>query len=295
MTPTLADGLEALAPHYDAFLLDQFGVLHDGTSVYPGVLACLEALRAAGKRVSILSNSGTRAQPNCERLARLGIPHALYEDFFSSGEVARGYLAAGPAELREEAAAAGRPLRCLALGGAAERAILEGLDIVEADQVTEADFLLVASFGQNPPPREAFDAPLSEARQRGLTLVCANPDVKGVSPAGLIHAPGALAVDYEAVGGRVVYIGKPHPLIYRHALKRLAPVPPARVLALGDSLAHDVAGAARAGIASALVIEGIHREELGDPGAGDAFDSRLAALQRRYGTEPDYLLRRLAW
>ncbi|GAB4394375.1 MAG: TIGR01459 family HAD-type hydrolase [Kiloniellaceae bacterium] len=294
MTAELLDGLHQVAPRYDAFLLDQFGVLHDGTTVYPGVLDCLERLKAAGKRVIILSNSGTLQQPNRARLAGLGIGENFYENFITSGEVARAYLAASPAELGGGENRAG-PLRCLPLSGASERAILEGLEIDEAASAEEADFVMVASFGQDPPPRDAFDAVLAVARRRGLTLVCANPDVKGVSPDGLIHAPGALAADYEAAGGRVVYIGKPHPLIYRHALRELAPVPPGRVLAVGDSLSHDIAGAQGVGVASALVIEGIHQEELGTPADGPAFESRLAALERRYHARPDYVLARLNW
>jgi HAD superfamily hydrolase (TIGR01459 family) len=290
----LIDGLRALAPHFDAVLLDQFGVLHDGTTVYPGVVDCLEALRAAGKRVIILSNSGTRRALNRERLTLLGIAPALYEDFVTSGEAARAYLESAPAELRPETGGTA-PLRCLPLGGPAERAILEGLPVIEVAQVSGADFLLVASFGQDPPPREAFTETLEAARRRGLTLVCANPDVKGVSPKGLIHAPGALAADYEAAGGTVVYIGKPHPLIYRHVLNGLAPLPPGRVLAVGDSLAHDIAGAAGVGLAAALVIAGIHHAELGDPADGEAFASRLAALERRHHARPDYLLQRLVW
>lgn len=299
MTARLLDGLAAVAPRYDAYLLDQFGVLHDGTTVYPGVLDCLEALREAGKRVVILSNSGTLQQPNRERLDRLGIPAELYEDFVTSGEVARAYLASDPAELRAAASPADAPLRCLPLSGASERAILEGLDIAEAVSVAEADFVMVASFGQSPPPRDAFDDILATARQRGLTLVCANPDVKGVSPGGLIHAPGALAADYAAAGGKVVHIGKPYPLIYRHVLHNLAPIAAGRVLAVGDSLSHDIAGAQGVGLASALVIGGIHQEELGElasgANGGEAFESRLAGLERRYHARPDYLLRRLAW
>ena len=292
--PPLVDGLRTLAPRFDAFLLDQFGVLHDGTTVYPGVIDCLEALKAAGKRVVILSNSGTRRALNQDRLALLGIATALYEDFVTSGEVARAYLESAPAELRPGTGGTA-PLRCLPLGGPAERAILEGLPVIEVAQVAGADFLLVASFGQDPPPREAFTETLEAARRRGLTLVCANPDVKGVSPRGLIHAPGALAADYEAAGGKVVYIGKPHPLIYRHVLNGLAPLPPERVIAVGDSLAHDIAGAAGVGLAAALVIAGIHHAELGDPADGEAFASRLAALERRHHARPDYLLQRLVW
>ncbi|HEY9539195.1 MAG TPA: HAD hydrolase-like protein, partial [Kiloniellaceae bacterium] len=86
----------------------------------------------------------------------------------------------------------------------------------------------------------------------------------------------------------------PHPPIYRHVLQSLAPLPPARVLAVGDSLAHDVAGAKGVGLAAALVVEGIHQEELGDPDDA-AFAGRLATLEGREGAKPDYLLRHLAW
>ncbi len=298
MTARLIDGLAALAPQYDAFLLDQFGVLHDGSDLYPGVVGCLEALKKTGKRVIVLSNSGTRREANSARLARLGIPAELYDDFVTSGEVTRAYLDAAPAELRPAeagAAAESRALRCLPLGGSAERAILDGLTVTLAASVEEADFLLVASFGEDPPALDAFEATLTRARQRGLTLVCANPDVRGITARGLIDAPGALAAQYAAAGGKVVYIGKPHPLIYRYVLRNLAPIPTARVLAVGDSLAHDIAGAQGVGIASALVIEGIHRDELGKPGSGSAFESRLAALQRKAQAQPDYLLRQLAW
>lgn len=287
----LLGGLAALASRYDAFLLDQFGVLHDGSVPYPGVLPCLEALQAAGKRVVVLSNSGTRQQPNVERMARIGIPRGLYGEIVTSGEVARGLLTVAPPELRRAPGKA--RLHCLPLGESA-RALIAGLDIAVTEVVADADFLLLASLGLKPPPRADFAGLFAEARQRGLTLVCANPDVKGVSAAGLIHAPGALAADYEGMGGRVVYVGKPHPLIYRHVLERLAPLPPARVLAVGDSLAHDVAGARGAGLASAFVIGGIHQDDLGEP-EDAGFADRLAALERREGARPDYLLRRLSW
>lgn len=285
----LVEGLAPLAARYDVFLLDQFGVLHDGSAPYPGVLACLEALQAAGKRVIVLSNSGTRQQPNVERMARIGIAPALYDEIVTSGEVARSLLADPPPELRREEGPG--LLRCLALGESA-RALVAGLDVAVTEDIAAADFLLLASLGLDPLPRSAFSAVFDEAHTRNLTLVCANPDIKGVSAAGLIHAPGALAADYAALGGRVVYIGKPHPLIYRHVLDRLEPQ--ARVLAIGDSLAHDIAGARSVGLASAFVLGGIHQDDLGDPQDAD-FAARLAALEQREGARPDYLLRRLAW
>ena len=292
--PGLVEGLGALAARFDAFLLDQYGVLHDGKQLYPGVLDCLAALRDAGKRVLILSNSGRRRQPNVERLARIGLPRELYDDFITSGEVAREALAETPETLLG-LNGTGAPLRCLALGGGADRALLEGLDIAFVGEAAAADFLLLASFGDSLPRSDAFDETFAAAGERGLTLVCANPDIKGIAGSDLHAAPGALAARYEKTGGRVIYVGKPHPLIYRAALDSLAPLAPERILAVGDSLAHDVAGAAAVGLASAFVLSGIHREELGDAMHAPDFHDRLAALMRRHRAQPDYLLPSLTW
>lgn len=298
MTPDLLDGLAAAAPRFDAFVLDQYGVLHDGAQPYPGVLDCLGALREAGKKVVILSNSGKRKQPNIDRLTQIGIPSALYDDFVTSGEATHTFLKDRPEALRRNPGAGGQadgPLHCLALGGAAERALLEGLDIMRVDNVAEADFILLASFGNSPPAENAFQGTLAQARAAGLTLVCANPDVTAIAADTFHQAPGALARGYEEDGGTALYIGKPHPLIYREVLKSIAPIPANRILAIGDSLAHDIAGAVSVGMASALVLQGIHRKDLGDPDRSADFDSRLASLTRQYKARPDFLLRRLTW
>ena len=305
MIPALLDGLGETASRFDGFLLDQYGVLHDGVQPYPGVLDCLNALREAGKKVLILSNSGKRKQPNIHRLAQIGIPAELYDDFITSGEGAHAFLKSQPGELRRrprggDARESGPhhngPLRCFVLGGgAAEEDLLQNLDIAQVDSAAEADFMLLASFGDSPPSEETFQATLDQARAADLTLVCANPDIRGIAGSGFHRAPGALAADYERRGGSVIYIGKPHPLIYREALKSIAPVPAKRVLAVGDSLAHDVAGASAAGMASALIVRGIHRDELGDPDRSADFDRRLAGLTRHYGARPSFLLRQLAW
>ncbi|NIA70665.1 TIGR01459 family HAD-type hydrolase [Pelagibius litoralis] len=295
MKPVLLEGLSAAAPRFDVFALDQYGVLHNGTELYPAVLDCLAALRDAGKRVFILSNSGKRKESNAARLTTLGIPPELYEDFVTSGEVARAFLGDAPDELRGEGGNSGKPLRCLALGGAAERALLDGLDIDLVDDVSQADFMLLASFGEMPPAADEFLSILIQAGNKGLTLVCANPDVTGITADGLQPAPGALAASYEEAGGRVLYVGKPHPLVYRSILEAIAPTPADRVLAIGDSLAHDVAGAAGVGMASALILQGIHCDDLGSPDDGPNFENRLARLTRHYQATPGFLLRSLAW
>ena len=69
----IVPGLSALADRFDGFVLDLWGVLHDGVTAYPGAVACLERLRAGGKRVAILSNAPRRATEVARRSAELGI------------------------------------------------------------------------------------------------------------------------------------------------------------------------------------------------------------------------------
>ncbi|TGQ96366.1 TIGR01459 family HAD-type hydrolase, partial [Mesorhizobium sp. M1C.F.Ca.ET.204.01.1.1] len=82
------DGIAALAERYGVFLLDQFGVLHDGQAPYPGAVEALSTLKRAGKTVVLISNSGKRARPNEDRLLKLGFEVGSWDHFVSSGEVA---------------------------------------------------------------------------------------------------------------------------------------------------------------------------------------------------------------
>ena len=95
------------------------------------------------------------------------------------------------------------------------------------------------------------------------------------------------------LGGTVRYLGKPHPEVYRMALELLGDPPPAEVVAVGDSLEHDIAGGARAGLATAFVTGGIHDTEAF--AAEDRRDEALDDLARRYGVTPDWVLPRFVW
>jgi ribonucleotide monophosphatase NagD (HAD superfamily) len=92
--PAIRD-LYGLMPFYDVFVLDQFGTLNDASTLYPGVAELLRALRAAGKRVATLSNSGKRAAENWRRLHRLGVPDGSFDVVLTSGEVGHTLIAAG--------------------------------------------------------------------------------------------------------------------------------------------------------------------------------------------------------
>jgi HAD superfamily hydrolase (TIGR01459 family) len=286
--PRLLPGIGAVAERFAGFLLDQWGVLHDGERPLPGAREAVDALLARGARIVLLSNSGRRAATNRARLAALGFAPERLAGVVTSGEAAWRFLKERPGPPWSEL---GR--RCLLLTIGGDLGPVEGLDLELVKTPEEADFLLVS--GLDGKPAEAW-RPLAEAaRARDLPMICSNPDKFAPSPTGFVESPGLLAALYEALGGRVIRVGKPYPPIYAICLEALSGVPRQRILAVGDSLEHDVAGAHARGLATCLVTSGIHAAELPVDGPDDFLLDAVERLAARRGTPPpDYVLRRFA-
>jgi HAD superfamily hydrolase (TIGR01459 family) len=271
-------GLGAIADRYDLFLFDQYGVLHDGQRPYAGTL---DVLARVAPRALVITNSGKRAAANRERLARLGIARALYRDLLSSGEVAWRAMRDG---------SFGRPFaagaRAYIVGRAGDSYGFDDLALVSAGAPAQADFILMLGSDAPATTLDAYRTLLQPAAAIGRPALCCNPDRLMLTAGGLVPAPGAIAELYAALRGPVRWIGKPEPEIYRAALALAGHPPPSRVLALGDSVEHDVAGAAGLGIATALVRTGLLA------GIGlDEIAARCAAAR----CEPDWILPALTW
>ncbi|MGF1626099.1 MAG: TIGR01459 family HAD-type hydrolase [Alphaproteobacteria bacterium] len=283
---TTADGLSAIVEHYDLFLVDQFGVLHDGSAAYPGAVAALHELKAAGKTVILLSNSGRRAASNEARLAALGFDRACYDVCLCSGEVAWRQIAGGQLPVATTA----QPLRCLLVNRRGDESAVAGLPLAMVAAADDADFVLLAGSDGDIRPLDDYRALLAPAAARGLPCLCTNPDKVMVLAEGSGFGPGRIADLYAELGGPVTRIGKPFTEIYRVALEeaaRLGPLPPpARTIGIGDSIEHDIAGAKRAGFAAALVRTGI---------LSGADPATLAAAMRAHAASPDLYLARFAW
>jgi len=283
------EGVAALAPHFDGFLLDQWGVLHDGERALPGAREALERLVALGRPIVLLSNSGRRAAANRRRLAAMGLEPERMADIVTSGEAAWRFLKERPGPPWSEL---GR--HCLLLTIEGDLGPVEGLDLVLVETVKAADFLFVSALDGR--PAEAYRPLAEEARARDLPMVCSNPDRHAPTPAGLQDTPGALAAIYASLGGRVLYVGKPYAPIYAICLRALGGLPRRAILAVGDSLEHDIAGARAQGLATCLVAAGIHAGELPVEGSPEALAEAVAALAARHGVAPpDFVLRRFSW
>jgi len=279
--------LRSIADNFDYVLLDQWGTLHEGKSIFPKARDCVMRLRAAGKRVLVLSNSGKRAASNRRRLATLGLPLDAYDGVLSSGEVTwRGLRERG----RDPFMSLGHICFLIARDG--DRSIVDGLDLDVAADVCDADFILLAGLDDTASQLELWRERLTVAAQRGLPMLCANPDLLMFGATGLLPAPGALARFYEALGGKVAYVGKPHAPIFAAALEQLGDPDPRRVLMIGDSLDHDIAGARAAGLLTLLLSAGVHGAALGE------LPDQAAAIRRFVGLDsrmPHWTMTHLAW
>jgi HAD superfamily hydrolase (TIGR01459 family) len=283
------DGFAAIAPDYDGFILDLWGVVHDGVRPYPGAADCLRRLRGAGKRVVLLSNAPRRSGSAQAAMRAMGIEDDLYSGILTSGEAS--HLA-----LRDRNAPEGDPWfarlgnRVYHLGPERDRNVIEGTGLERVETPAAADFMLNTGPDdhRNPTDLAAFEEELLECRAAGLPMLCANPDLEVIRGGVRVLCAGALAMRYRELGGEARLIGKPDPVIYDSVLAMLG-VPVDRVLAVGDALRTDIAGAKAAGIDSCWVLGGIHGDEVGgDPARADA--AAAAA-----GLSPVASVPRFAW
>ena len=283
-------GVSALADSYDSLLLDQFGVLHDGRVAYPAAVDAVRRLAEAGKRLVILSNSGRRAENTIAKLEPLGFDPRWFAGAVTSGETTHQALS-----LRTDPVFKALGQRCLHLTWGDRGAI--NVDEHCLEHVTDpnlADFVLAhgmeaISGGSMEPAQpvtlDDIQALLRVAARRRLPLIIANPDVVTVDTTYLVPMPGMCGVWYEEYGGPpAILMGKPAAVIYEAAKQFCT----GRVLAVGDSLAHDIAGAQGAGIDSLFIANGIHAKDLED---GPLTAASVAKLAAAHGcAEPTYIM-----
>ena len=278
-------GFASLAAQYDGFILDLWGVIHDGVKPYPGAVDVLERLSAAGKTFAMLSNAPRRAHVTRAGMRAMGIPDHLTGRIMTSGEATFRLL-------RDRPTAVARALgsRMYHLGPDRDRNVYEGLDLAQVATPAEASFVLNTGPDDAGGPGDLADweATLAACHAAGLPMICANPDLEVIRGGIRVICAGALAERYEAIGGACLWLGKPDPGIYP-AVFDLLEIPAARVLAVGDALRTDIAGAKAAGIDSCWVLGGIHAAELGeDP-------QRIAAAAAASGLAPVAALPAFVW
>jgi len=283
-------GFASLADRFDGFILDLWGVIHDGVTAFPSAIDCLHRLRAAGKPTLLLSNV---PRPNIDAQAlmqRMSITDDCYTDILTSGEAVRRALQNPPdlwwAELGQ---------RVFHLGPERDRGVLDGLPFISMSDPAAANFVLNTGPDdhRNPSDLAEFEPVLQECAQHHLPMICANPDLAVIRGGVRVLCAGALAERYRAMGGDVRSLGKPDPAIYQPVLQRLG-LSPDRILAVGDALHTDIAGAAGVNIAACWVLGGIHGADLLDAD-GQFNTARAEAAAREAGLSPLATLPHFIW
>lgn len=277
MSATPHTTLVALAARYDAFFIDQFGVLRDDEGAYPDASAALLHLKAIGKTVVILSNSGRSGEYNGDRLVKLGFDQAGFDHFLTSGDIAHCILA------HETGGKAGST-RCLTISSGGDRNLAERLGFDSIEDATRADIVIISGSEAERIPLSTYRHQLRPAAERGVPCYCTNPDrhklVKGGSTA---PGAGSIALAYEELGGPVRWFGKPYSAIYQQAQSLVPSIAADRIICIGDSIEHDIVGATGAGLASCLVRTGV---------LAASSERDLAVISEAHGARPDFLMER---
>jgi HAD superfamily hydrolase (TIGR01459 family) len=267
----IQSSISTVAPDSQAWLVDIWGVLHNGARAFPAACEACKTFRGNGGIVVLISNAPRPFTAVVPHLASLGVPADVYDTGITSGDVSRGLLEAW------------RGRRVLHIGPERDLGLFTGLDVTLA-AAEAAEAVVCSGLYDDTKETPADYAGLFEGLlARRLPMICANPDVKVERSGELIWCAGALAADYQAKGGEVVYAGKPYLPIYQRAfgiIDALAgrPVSKDRVLAVGDGLETDLRGADAAGLPSVFIASAIHAPGgLGADVVRDLFASRSFA------------------
>jgi HAD superfamily hydrolase (TIGR01459 family) len=278
-------GLGEISDRYDAILCDIWGVLHNGVASFAPASEALASFRRRGGVVVLITNAPRPSPPVHRQALRLGVPPEAFDAIVTSGDVTIG--------LMEEQAGD----RVLHIGPGRDLALFDAA--TEAGDgrprlVSLADAQYALCTGLRNDETETLDDYEPELRAmagRRMTMICANPDIVIHRGETLIHCAGALARRYEELGGPVIYAGKPHAAIYDHSLAlaeraRGAAIDRRRVLAIGDGMKTDIAGATRAGLDALFVTRGIHRSLHGETPESPADPLELQRLYDEYALWP---------
>ena len=284
--PPLIPHFSTLVPDYDALLCDVWGVVHNGIAAFPHACDALMRARARGAIVILITNAPRQSEVVARQLEKLHVPVETYDGIVSSGDVTRAVIEARPGQ------------SVCHIGPERDRSIFTGVDVRLAP-LERADYVVCSGLDNDDmeTPQD-YRARLETMLARQLFMVCANPDVVVERGDRLVYCAGAIADLYATMGGEVLYAGKPYRPIYDLALAKAQAaagrkVAASRVLAIGDSVRTDVAGAVALGVDCLFLTAGIHAEELGGRDTPDP--TVLGQIFAAAGFAPKAVMRRLVW
>ncbi len=287
------DGISDISDSYMGFIIDQWGTLHDGESLFPECLATIKELRERKKTIVILSNSMARAEDEKAKLKKMGLTPSLYDKIITPAEV----LWQGFAEQKDGPFhKLGKRAYVFTRGG--NVSLLEGTGVEAVDDIEQADFVLILG---NDYPRKTladYEPVIRRAIQRRLKAFTLVQDSLSQIGMGLLMGPEIIARRYADSGGIVHYVGKPYPIIFQECIKffQKKDVYPSHTVMLGDTMGHDMIGADAQGIDTCLFKSGLHAANFAHCQNPKEVNNALKNLMAVYNNVmPKYLVDEMKW
>lgn len=283
-------GLSEIISEYDVFIVDLWGVMHDGIDAYPDAMHCMSELRKRNKTVVFLSNAARDSTYIAAHLLKRGITPDLYSRLITSGDVTIDAVKKAKTEKTSDIGEALfhiGPERCVptfvACGG-------KDIPIEQADTI-----LCTGLLNEKTERVEEYSSLLKSALGRKLPMVCANPDISAKQGDKVLPGAGALAALYEDMGGKVYRFGKPYSYIFDHVFNKYSNISRKRSIMIGDGLFTDIKGARQAEIDAIWIGGGLHAEDL-HMGEDGQVDPELACkIADQAGEHPGAFLAFLKW
>ena len=260
-------GINAIFDKYDFFILDIWGVIHNGMDIYPGVRDALLALKNANKQFCFLSNSPRPNDIVYTKLINIGLDFVAQDQIITSGDFFRASVQSGDYKHLQNS-------KIYALDVEKNKDILKDLELNMVEDLDMADYFVIMSYTSdlaNDEPR--YKAFFNQALKLNLTAICPNPDRLVNDGKDIKYVNGYFAQMYQRMGGKVLYFGKPHVGIYQYLAQKFVPKLE-RTLAIGDSIETDIVGANKFHIDSLLIMGGIHAGEKNIEKLFDLYNAR---------------------
>jgi HAD superfamily hydrolase (TIGR01459 family) len=287
-------GISDISDSYTGFVIDTWGVIHNGETLFDTVSDCLKELQGRKKFVMLLSNTEQRADEASAELKAMGLPSAMYNSIVTSGEMLWQGI-----NNQTEGIFTGLGDSYYLIGGDRTREFMKTLPVTEVKDVAEAKFLLVSGWDALPADISVFEDTMREAIRKRLKILCVHPDSRAMLvPNHVMGASAQIAKRLQELGGVVNIIGKPFRPIYHHCITVLHrnDIYPGQTVMIGDTMAHDIVGASLVNMDTCLVRNGFHAPLFKTATTPGEVNKMLNMLIAQYnGVRPTYLVDRLKW
>ena len=250
-----------ISSQYDAAFVDLWGCMHNGIEAFPDAVKAMQDFRAQGGVVVLLTNSPRPRDSVADQIEGMGVPRDAYDTIATSGDSARSAMYQGA--VGEKIWFMGESPRDDAFFTPLK--IIENPVAIQKVPLQEAEGIICCGPFDPMADPDVNRPEFLMAKEKGLKLLCANPDIVVDRGETREWCAGALAKLYTDMGGDSLYFGKPHPPIYDLARRRLAALGKTssdpRIICIGDGIITDILGAQQEDLDSLYITGGLAAAE----------------------------------